>query len=387
MKTEKMNCHEAPFIRFFKGVRGTSMIFFAISMMVIAASAALVIDIGMVVIEKTNMANAVDACTLAAAKDLPNTSTAIATANLYIRANGYNPSDIAIAFSESNNVINITGTKQVNHTFARVLGYDSTTIHPAASARKSGSFGPAFDYAIYSGNTYPGGFSVRLQNVLTISGSNNRVNGSVHANYRIDVSASSTTITGTCEAMDTVNIGSNPGITNPRPNSPFVPMPDFSATKPIIKAAAIAAGRYYSGNFSKTNCGSVLNLTSPVYVEGNANLSDISFSGSGCIYVKGTIDITGTGTSYSSDSNICMYSDYVSPNKASEAINFGGSDKTFKGILYAPNGSISVTGSNYAFNGSVIGKVVDISGSAKVFTKSDVSASFPYVEESIRLIR
>jgi hypothetical protein len=363
------------------------MIFFALSLMVIAASTALVTDVGMVAAEKAGMNNAIDAATLAAAKDLPNITTARATANLYIQENGYNPSDIAITFSESNNVISITGTKQINHTFARILGFNSTTIHPSASARKAGSFGPAFDYAIYSGTTYPGGFSVKLQNVLTVSGSNNTVNGSVHANYRIDVSASSTTITGTCEAVDTVNIGSNPGITNPRPNSPFVPMPDFSAAKPIIKAAAIAAGRYYSGNFSKTNCGSVLNLTSPIYVEGNANLSDISFSGAGCIYVKGTIDITGTGTSYASNSNICMYSDYVSPNKASEAIYFGGSDKNFKGILYAPNGSISVTGSNYAFNGSVVGKVVDISGSAKTFAKSDVAASFPYVEESIRLIR
>jgi hypothetical protein len=387
MKTSKITCHESRLFRFLMGNRGTSMVFIAMSMMVITASTALVTDIGMVVIEKTRMNTAVDAATLAAAKDLPSTTTAIATANHYIQENGYNPSDIAISFSESNNVISITGTKQVNHTFARVLGYDSTTIHPAASARKSGSFGPAFDYAIYSGTTYPGGYSVKLQNVLTISGSANTVNGSVHANYRVDVSASSTTITGTCEGVDTVNIGSNPGITNPRPYSPNVPMPDFSAAKPIIKAAAIAAGRYYSGNFSKTNCGSALNLTSPVYVEGNANLSDISFSGAGCIYVKGTIDITGTGTSYASDSNICMYSDYVSPNKSSEAINFGGSDKNFKGILYAPNGSISVTGSNYTFNGSVVGKVVDISGSAKVFTKSDVAASFPYVEESIRLIR
>jgi len=370
-----------------KSNTGTVMLVFIFSLTAIMGFSALAIDVGRVAYEKSKLQSALDATALSAAQDMPNTTKATTTANTYIQENGYKTTDITVSFSEANQVISIDAAKLINYTFANVLGFSNETIHIGASAKKTGSFGPAFDYAIYSGTTYPGGFSVKLQNVLTISGSNNNVNGSVHANYRVDVSASSTTITGTCEAMDTVNIGGNIGITNPRPNSPFVPMPDFSAAKPMIKAAAIAAGRYYSGNFSKTNCGSVLNLTSPVYVEGNANLSDISFSGAGCIYVKGTIDITGSGTSYSSDSNICMYSDYASPNKASEAIYFGGSDKNFKGILYAPNGSISVTGSDYTFNGSVVGKVVDLGGSGKTFLKTDVSASFPYVTSHVSLIR
>jgi len=370
----------------YNDVKGSSVIFVAVLLAAVMGFAALAFDFGKVFAIEANMQGAVDAAALAAAEDLPNTILATDTANAYILANGYHPADIAITFSEGNQVINIDGTKVVDYSIAPVIGLSSVTIYPAASAKKTNSLGAAFDYVLFSGATYPGGFSVRLQNVFTITGSNNVANGSAHANYRIDASGSTTSITGACAAVDTVNVGSNTGIVDPRPFSSFIPMPDFSAAKATIKAQAIAANQYYSGNFSSANAAS-LNVTQPVYVEGSANLSGINFSGVGCIYVVGKITITGTGTSYASNSNICMYSEYASPNKSSEAIYFGGSDKNFKGILYAPNGSISVTGSNYTFSGSVVGKVLDLAGSAKTFTKTDVSASFPYGENKVVLIR
>ena len=113
-------------------------------------------------------------------------------------------------------------------------------------------------------------------------------------------------------------------------------------------------------------------------MEGNADLSGVSFSGAGCIYAGGKISITGSGGSYATDSNICIYSGYTSTLKSDAAIDFSGSNHTFKGILYAPNGSIYVTGSNYTFNGSVVGRVVHASGSNYTFNAADVSGSFSY---------
>jgi Flp pilus assembly protein TadG len=363
-----------------KDEKGVAAVVVALVMTVLIGFTAFVVDIGVVALGKQKLQNAIDAASLAGAQDLPNTSAATIAANNYIQLNGYQPSDISITFSDSNHKIHISGTKGASYTFARVFGFTQTTVSAHAVALKT-SLGAAFDFAIFSGNKYPDplSFSVRLQNVLVMSGLTNVVNGSVHANYNVD--ANTSTIIEDAEAVGTVT-GTNIG--NKIPGAPYIPMPDFSAAVPTIKAQAIAAGQYYSGNFSSANASS-LNLTQPVYVEGNANLTGISFSGVGCIYAGGKITCTGSGTSYAANSSICIYSGYTSSYKADAAIDFSGSAHNFKGILYAPNGSILVTGSNYTFSGSVVGRVVDVSGSNKTFQSADVSDSFPYAS-AVQLI-
>ncbi len=72
-------------LRFLTGQRGSSMIFFALSLMVIAGSAALVTDIGMLAIDKARLGNAVDAATLAAARahlERPGTERSVAASYL-----------------------------------------------------------------------------------------------------------------------------------------------------------------------------------------------------------------------------------------------------------------------------------------------------------------
>ncbi len=354
----------------------------ALLMTALLGLTAFVVDVGSVATQKQKLQNAIDAACLAGAQDLPNTSNATTTANDYIQKNGYQPSDISISFSDANRKIIISGTKQFSYAFAKAMGFTQTTVSTHAVAEKITGLGPAFDYAIFSGNQYPTPpcFSVRLQNQLVMSGLTNVVNGSIHGNYNVD--ANTSTVIQNGEGVGTV-IGNN--IAHKIPGAPYIPMPDFSSVVPTIKAQAIAAGQYYPGSFSVTNASS-LNLTQPVYVVGNANLTGVSFSGAGCIYVGGKITITGSSTSYAAGSSVCIYSGYTSGSKADAAIDFAGSDKSFKGILYAPNGSILVSGSGYTFNGSVVGRVVDVSGSNKTFQSADVSDSFPYGESFISLI-
>jgi Flp pilus assembly protein TadG len=366
----------------FKDENGVVIVVVALLISVLLGFTALVVDVGAVFTEKQKLQNAIDAACLAGAQDLPNTSQATTTANNYIQLNGYQPSDISISFSGANSKINIAGVKQVSYTFARILGFTQTDVSTHAVAEKTAGLGAAFDYAIFSGNKVPDplSFSVDGSNKLVMSGLTNVVNGSIHGNYNVD--ANTSTIIENGEGVGTV-IGNN--IAHKIPGAPYIPMPDFSSVVPTIKAQAIAAGQYYPGNFSSANATS-LNLTQPVYIEGNANLTGISFSGAGCIYAGGKITITGSSTSYAAGSSVCIYSGYTSPLKSNAAIDFAGSDKSFKGILYAPNGSILVTGSNYTFNGSVVGSVVDVSGSNKTFQSVDVSDSFPYGESFISLI-
>jgi len=364
-------------LKWVKRETGQSIILVAISIAMLCGVAALVVDVGMVSVSQGQLQNAADAAALAAARDLPSAATAKTTAKTYAGYNGVAAADTTATtpYKGNANRIEVVCKETVQYTFARIFGLTSVDVTARAVAERSGGgLGAAFDYAIFSGNIYPDplSFSVRIQNILTMSGLSNIVYGNIHSNYNIDTNTAK--VNGVGEAVGTVT-GTN--IATKTPNASFVAIPDFASVVPTIKAAAVAAGQYYSGNFSSANASS-LNVSSPVYVEGNANLSGISFSGTGCIYAKGKITITGSSTNYNTSSSICMYSGYKSSNKADAAIDFAGSSKNFNGILYAPNGSILVTGSNYIFNGSVVGRVVDISGSNKTFNAADVSDSFPY---------
>lgn len=358
-----------------KDTKGLVAVIVALLITVLLGFTAFVVDIGSVAMQRQNLQKAADAAALAGAQDLPSAGNAISTAISYLDKNGVKAPDTYIAttpYSGDSTKIEVKCTRTVSYTFAQVFGYTQTNVSARAVAQKT-NLGAAFDYVIFSGNKWPGppNLPVKLQNKLNMTASSNTVNGNVHGNY--DVNTYGNKINGNVEAVGIVE-GTN--INHMIPGAPYIPMPDFSYVVPSIKAQAIAAGQYYTGNFSIANASS-LNITQPVYVEGDANLSGISFSGVGCIYAGGKIKISGSSTSYVTGSSICIYSGYTSSNKSDAAIDFSGSDKSFKGILFAPNGSILVSGSNYTFTGSVVGTVVDVSGSNKTFQSADVSDCFP----------
>lgn len=358
---------------------GAVAIIMAFAMVALLGFTALAVDYGLYYANKAQLQTAVDAAALAACRKLPNTSQATLTAKEYVEKNGFTQENISVTFLDDNSSIKVTGNKQQTAFFAGIFGIKQLDYNCSATASSvRTSLGPAFNHLIYSGNTHPeqpgyGSFSVRLQNVCTFSGLTNWVFGSVHSNFNLDANTSN--IVGIGEAVGTV-VGNN--ILYKIPGQGLIPMPDFSMYKAQMKAEAIAAGQYYSGNFSSANS-SFVNVTAPLYVEGDANLNGISFSGKGTIYAGGQITMTGSGGNYDSRSKICMYSDYTSKRKSDAAIDFAGSGKNFTGILYAPNGSILVTGSNYTFKGNVIGRVVDIGGSNKRFYGAEnIAESFPY---------
>ncbi len=372
---------------YLKNECGQAMVLVAISLVVILGLGAFSFDIGRVALQKSELQNIADAAALAGAQELPNVSVSTSTAITYADANGLLATQncimkdgdcivVTTPYAGDATKIEVVVTRKVDYTIAKVIGFEDKDVLARAVATKSGSgLGPAFGYAIFSGNIVPdtNSFSVVSSNKLVVTGLTNVVNGNIHGNYNIDTNTAQ--ILGVAEAVGTVT---GTKITTKSPGSPVVAIPDFSSVLPTIKAEAIAANQYYSGNFSSANASS-LNVTQPVYVEGTANLTGISFSGDGCIYAGGKISITGSSTNYVTNSSICIYSGYKSKYKADAAIDFAGSGKNFNGILYAPKGSILVTGSDYTFNGSVVGRVVDISGSNKTFRAADVSDSFPYV--------
>lgn len=123
-------------LRFLTGQRGSSMIFFALSLMVIAGSAALVTDIGMLAIDKARLGNAVDAATLAAARahlERPGTERTVAAS--YLQKNGFPGIDFTLNIDQHDNEFEIIASKDVPYGFGRILGVDKATAHSRAAAK------------------------------------------------------------------------------------------------------------------------------------------------------------------------------------------------------------------------------------------------------------
>ncbi|MDD2212706.1 MAG: pilus assembly protein [Clostridia bacterium] len=351
--------------RLFKNNQGSVMVLLALTMTALMGCCALVFDTGRVILEKEQLQNALDATCLAAAQDLPNTTKATATANHYIKLNGYEPSDIAITFSDANKTINIAGTKKIQYVFAQVLGLESATVRPSASATTE-SIGAAFNYSLFSGSK---------NSFLPLNGSDHYIAGSVHANYKIIINGSEQTITGSCEAVSTITINGNKIKVGAKiPYAPFVEMPDFSET---IKAQAEEAGQIYVGN--RTFNGSNINVDAPIYVQGHVTVNGSRFTGKGCIFATGDITFNGSNLNNSSDDAVCFYS-----QKGDIIIN--GENIKLNGIVYAPRGSITMNGAHQTVHGRVIGKEVAFNGSNnRIISGTSELASLP--AGSVKLIK
>lgn len=322
--------------------RGAAMIIYTFMFVGMLGMAAVAVDTGTVAVEKQRLQTAVDSAALAAAQYLPDTSAARSAANRYCELNGFPPSAICVTFADSNKSVVVNAKKQVDYTFARILGIQSTNIALSAKAM-SGTLGGAFNYALFSGSK---------TSTLTLNGSSYSITGSTHANYNFMANVSSMTITGNCEAVGTVTVnGSDIHIGHRSPCAAYIPMPDFSET---IRLQAEAAGQVYEGD--KTFNGSSIDVSHPLYVNGNITINGSKFTGTGFLFATGSITFNGSSMKMSSGDSVCVYS-------KNGDIRINGSSAEVDGVLYAPAGSIMMNGSSQIVRGRIIGNTTMINGS------------------------
>jgi len=349
-------------LKLLKEESGQAMVIFVLVFAVLCGAAGLAIDVGRLTFEKSTLQNAADAAALAGVKDLPDTATANSTAIYYAGQNGVKASEITTTapYNGDSTEIEVVCTKTVSYTFAKVLGLTSKTVSARSVAQK-GKLGAAFDYTLFSGDK---------NETLTINGSSFYVGGDAHSNYKFNINGSSQTITGSGEAVSNFTIngssitigdicegssistnGSNIKIGN-RVSSPalLIDMPDFSN---VIKNQAEAAGQAYTGN--KTFNGSGISVDSPIYVNGNVTINGSRFAGKGCILATGDITFNGSNLTNTSGDAVCFYS--------GKNITINGSSIALDGIVYAPNGTITMNGSNQIVNGRVVGDKLTFNGS------------------------
>ena len=287
--------------------------------------------------EKQKLQNAVDASALAAAQDLPDTTKATATADSYIQKNGYSPSDITISFP-NNSTVNISGSKRVDYSFAKFLGFQNKTVTPTCSVTSSSINTAPFDYSVFAG-----------EGSASFNGSRHIFGNGVYGRDGVSLGNKAQVLHGNAVSSNstcgpsTITFGDGRIITN----NPVISMPDLSEL--IHSQGIVCSGQSdFDSKFSGKS------LTGPVYVNGNLTISG-KVSGTGIIYATGTINYT---SAQSSSDSIVFYAG------GTGGLTYNGGTGNIYGVLYAPNGTITVNGGvNGIIYGRIISKNITVNGS------------------------
>jgi len=121
--------------------RGQGLVLGALALFVVAGFAALAIDVGQAMHERRELQKAADAAALAGAGELPfSAGDALAIAQEWAEKNGIDVagelSSVEVTSTHApNDTITVQVERDVPYLFARVLGFDSQTIHATATAR------------------------------------------------------------------------------------------------------------------------------------------------------------------------------------------------------------------------------------------------------------
>ncbi len=123
---------------FLNNSKGSVLILVTAGMVAFMGFAALAIDVGMLVVGKSRLQNAVDAAALAGAQELPHsTSQADSIARDYVSTNVLSGKIEDLYFSEGNRKITIRASNKVPFYFAKVFGMDEGEVEVKASAIKA----------------------------------------------------------------------------------------------------------------------------------------------------------------------------------------------------------------------------------------------------------
>jgi len=324
----KQPCHD----------KGSIMVLVALSLTVLLGICALVIDVGMVYATKAKLQNVADAAVLAAAQDLPNTNTAINTAIYYAGQNGVQESETTptAPYNDDSTMIEVVCTKTVSYTFAKVLGFTQTDVSARAVAQKKTGGGDAFGYAVFAG-----------EGAASFNGSKHVFDGGVYGRDGVSLGngaqilhGNAVSSNGTCDSF------TGPGMSIP--NNPVIPMPDLSG---LIKSKGIIVNS--QAEFDAAVNGK--SVDGPIYVNGNLTING-RIKGNGVIYANGTITFNGNNILQTSQDSICFYAEKGD-------MTFNGGSGIVVGILYAPNGTITINGGpNSTTYGRIIAKNVVVHG-------------------------
>jgi hypothetical protein len=371
------------------------MVLVALLLIGLVGIMALVLDGGNLYLRRRQLQNASDATALAtaykvagAASDASINSTLIEYA---ITRNGagaasavYLPSNAQVGsgyMPSGSTAVRVTVTQTVSTFFAGMIGLRTSNISASATAQLEQTSSGCGKYAIW------GQSQSCLQGVdWDWTGSGGVVHGDTHSNAGVKIAGSHHTITGKCEYVTTYQqTGSGHSIAPVQVQA----VADYPVTFNIADyrqggraaLAAAAVGKYYVHNGNWSVSGSDETIPEGLhYVTGNASISGSGHYGHITVVAEGQADMSGSGCTYEQYiDGLLIFSNYErtgNPKCTSAVSNVSGSGGMFRGIVYAPKGLISYSGSGqHVMKGGLIGWVVDVSGSDFSVTYDDTICS------------
>lgn len=115
--------------KFLNNENGNVTVLVALMMLILVSMMAFVTDFGIVFAEKAKLSKAMDAAILAGGAELPRrTDLARSIMEEYIVLNGVSLDQVEITIASDGLSAEIVGTKPVEHYFAKLMGFDFTTI-------------------------------------------------------------------------------------------------------------------------------------------------------------------------------------------------------------------------------------------------------------------
>ncbi|MFQ5859702.1 MAG: pilus assembly protein TadG-related protein [Anaerolineae bacterium] len=324
---------------------------------------ALVIDVGIFLVEKRDIQNTADAAALAGAQELPSSPLAVAAAVEWAEKNGFvdgvegTTVQVVTPYNGDPWSIQVTVTSQESFMFGRVLGKELVTVQARAVAGRETSAG----YAVFGADQSCGSRSVEF------TGGSFAVYGNVHSNGRIKMTGGSVFVDGTvsyvCSAQtgggSQVFTGGLVQVSEPIDwpvyfeYSNFGPCTFQSDGNIHIKTST---PEYWMNDDPSTGI-----LKTGLYcAEGNIQLSGTSFSGHVTFVAHGNIHFSSSSLDFQPYvNNVVAFSDHGSGS----AIQVSASSLTWEGLLMATQGEIDMSGSTASTpGGGLYANRVDLSG-------------------------
>lgn len=340
------------FWRRFGDEEGAIIVLFALVFVFILGLVAIVVDAGIVYLNRAQLQKAVDAAALAGGQRLPSQTDAEGAALQYSSMNGIKSSD-TLRITFPNRRVRVRAERDVRLYFAPILGIE--TMHVTAQAAAAFVANRVFDFALFSGG--------RDQD-LNYSGSSLLVQGDCHSNRNSKFSGSSMVINGAMDVVGTFRrSGSSINVGAIYERSKYLDMPDFSD-----QVRGKTTNVYGNGHVFGSN----VDVDGNIVVNGSMHMNGSTINGNGVVLAQSDIHINGSSIRYATtDDAVVIYSE-------NGEIHINGSNIDIYGILYAPNGLVQLNGSNIRVHGAVIANEIKLSGSKfEIIHDPDATQALP----------
>lgn len=365
--------------------RGSISIVAAASLVALIGMAALVVDGGYLAVRRRALQGVSDAAALAGGFSLPSSGTAVVQARVIATANGYtdgsNGATVTVntPYAGDSRRIEVILQTSVPTFLGAALRINSGLIKARAVAKVD-----APPPAVFAGDTGCSGNACGV--ALCITGTSFHTTGSVHSNGSLMLSGDSSDSVGPVEyggscahsVNGAVSVASGPALVATQPYPlPYTAVTDFPCT--FSKTGNFDVSQPGAWWQSGNSWGGGGVLKSGVYCAtgGGIQLNGSNISGSVTFVCDGVIQISGQSLNLSSFSNDVFL---FTTSGANPAIVMGSSNLTWEGAIFAPNGFVNISGTQFNVTGSIIGKDVFLGATNWNFSGSS-GASLPYLSE------